>query len=102
MPMPSVLKMADFWRLEPPFAFMYRVRFFKREESADPNAISPVFGTGNYHKLPKHLQNAVRASWIKRHPGKTDSDFLKAVKAKALEKYGKKLEEAREQARKEK
>lgn len=89
----DVLKMADYWAIEPPLAALYKRVHFKSEQES--SGISPSLTPTNYHTLPGHLKEAVRKSWLRRHPGSTESDFFKALKARGLAKYGARLEEAR-------
>lgn len=89
----DVLKMADYWNLEPPLSMLYRHAHFKTEEQS--SGISPTLSSTNYHTLPAQLKQAVRSAWLRRNPGKSEKDFFKALKARALEKWGKRLEEAR-------
>ena len=90
----AAMKMADYWSMEPPFSYLYYVKHFKANED-DSSGLPPGMKATPYHQLAPALQYAVRRTWLKRNPSKTEADFFAAQKAKTDEKYADKLAEAR-------
>jgi hypothetical protein len=94
---PTVLRMADYWNLEPPLSYLTRVYWGfgrKEEEAADGLHILPRHITP-FQKLPKPIQQLHIARWLRLNPGKTENDFFKHLQAKRLERFGDALKEAR-------
>lgn len=95
VPFLTVMKMADFWAIEPPFSFLYYRTHFKTEEEASPNAIQVNLPANSYDTLSPSVQYTVRKTWMRRNPGKSEVDFFKALRKKKNEEYAMKLEESR-------
>lgn len=89
-----MLRMADYWALEPPASYLMRVRwgFGRREE--DSVAVLPRVTTP-FHQLPKPVKRLTIERWLRLNEGKTEADFFKHIKAKGLEKYAEQLKKAR-------
>lgn len=94
-----MLRMADYWLLEPPAACLMRVHwgFGKKEETISDLAdqILPHHFTP-FQQLPLPIRRMHMERWLRLNKGKTEKDFFKNLEEKRLARYADKLKEARE------
>lgn len=81
-----VLKMAEFWALEPPMGWTVAAQAgYGRIEEATPPPPPGMLGRASFRQMPKWLQN----SMIKKS-GLTEVEFYRKLKQKEQEKLIKK------------
>jgi len=91
----DVMRMADYWVEEPPISILYKAVHFRQEGQEEDNGLQPNLMVQDYERLPESLKYAVRKSWLKRNPGKTEEDFHQVKREKEKTKWMPLLEEAR-------
>lgn len=97
MELPTALKMADYWVIEPPLSYLTRLYWgFGKREDLNELAGMPGMNATPFHQLPQPLQRLMKESWLRDHPGKDEKDFFKNLEQKRLEQYHEQLQKARE------
>jgi hypothetical protein len=96
----DVLRMADYWALEPPVSYLLKVHWgFGRQEEDDTDGLVDRVMPRNFtpfHILPQPIKGLTIARYLRLNPGKTEGDFFKQLETKRMERYADRLKEARE------
>jgi hypothetical protein len=93
----DVQKMAEYWAIEPPLAYMYFAAHFKRKEKAAQgmNIIPNTGGSKPWHQQPAHIKQAIIGHYMAANPGKTAEDFELERAAQQKARYAARLQEER-------
>lgn len=96
--MPDVIKMSEYWQLEPPFSMLYRTRFFEAPKGTNKKdmTIFPQTGAGRpWTQQPEHVKAAIIGHYLEANPSKTAEDFEKERSEEIKKRYADKLAAAR-------